>query len=40
MKSFLIACAAAFVIAVGAALVLDHYQTSATAAFSTVGTRV
>jgi hypothetical protein len=40
MKSFVLACVAALVIAAGAALVLNHLQQSAEAAFSTVGARV
>ena len=40
MKSFVLACVAAVVIAAGAAFVLDHLQRSAEAAYSTTGARV
>jgi hypothetical protein len=40
MKSFVIACVAACVIASGAALVLNHFQQSVESAFSTTGARV
>jgi len=40
MKSFVIACVAALVIAVGGALVLNHFQKTAEVAFSTTGVRV
>jgi hypothetical protein len=40
MKSFVIACTAALVIAVGGALVLNHFQKSVETAFSTTGARV
>lgn len=40
MKSFVIACVAAAVIAVGGALVLNQFQQTAESAFSTAGTRV
>lgn len=40
MKPFVIACAVALCIAVGAAKVLDHYQRSAESAFATSGARV
>jgi hypothetical protein len=40
MKSFVLACVAALVIAAGAALVLDHLQRSAESAYSTTGARV
>ena len=40
MKTFVVACLAAIVIAVGAAVVLEHVQDSAEAAYSTVGARV
>ena len=40
MKSFVIACVAALVIAVGGALVLNHFQKTAEVAFSTTGARV
>jgi hypothetical protein len=40
MKSFLAACVAIIVIAVGAALVLDHYQKGAENAFVTTGVRI
>ncbi|MCX7312904.1 MAG: hypothetical protein NTV56_14565 [Alphaproteobacteria bacterium] len=40
MKSFVLACVAAVVIAGGAALALSHFQKSAESAFSTTGARV
>jgi hypothetical protein len=40
MRSFVAACIAAIVIAVGGAAVLDHYQKPAAAAFSTSGVRI
>ena len=40
MRSFVVACVAAVVIAIGAAAVLDHYQKPAAAAFSTSGVRI
>jgi hypothetical protein len=40
MKSFIVACIAAIVIAGGAALVLSHLQESAETAFSTSAVRV
>jgi hypothetical protein len=40
MKSFVLACVAAVVIAAGGALALDHFQKSAEAAYSTTGARV
>jgi hypothetical protein len=40
MKSFIIACVAAGVIAIGAAFVLEHVQKSAESAYSTAGVRV
>jgi hypothetical protein len=40
MKSFIVACIALIVIAVGAALVLDRYQKPAEQAFSTTGVRI
>lgn len=40
MKPFMIACVAALFIAVGAAMVLDHYQRSAETAFATTGARI
>lgn len=40
MKPFLVACAVALFMAVGAAAVLDHYQRSAESAFATTGARV
>lgn len=40
MKSFVIACVAAVVIALSGALVLNHFQKSAETAFSTTGARV
>ncbi len=40
MKSFVLACVAALVIAAGAAFVLDHLQKSADTAYSTTGARI
>jgi hypothetical protein len=40
MKSFLIACAAAVIIAVGAAAVLDRYQEPTAVAYTTTGVRL
>lgn len=41
MRSFLIACLAAIVLAAGAAVVLNNYvPNSASSAFSTEGTRI
>lgn len=40
MKSFVLACVAALVIAIGGAIVLDRVQKSAETAFSTTGARV
>jgi hypothetical protein len=40
MKSFVFACVAALVIAVAGAVVLNQFQKSAEAAYSTVGARV
>ena len=40
MKAFLAACVAIIVIAVGASVVLDHYQKSAEAAFATTSVRI
>jgi hypothetical protein len=40
MKAFLAACLAIIVIAVGASVVLGHYQQSTEAAFSTTGVRI
>jgi hypothetical protein len=40
MKSFLVGCAAAVVIAIGAAQVLDSYQESSAAAYTTSGVRL
>ena len=41
MKSFVIACVVAIVVAVGAAVVLNHYQETSEAAFSSsTGVRV
>jgi hypothetical protein len=40
MRSFVAACIAAIVIATGSAAVLNHYQKSADAAFSTSGVRI
>ena len=40
MKSFVLACIAIVVIAVGAAMVLDHYQEGVAQAFSTSAVRV
>ena len=40
MKSFIVACIAIVVIAVGAAVVLNHYQKPAEEAFATTGVRI
>ena len=40
MKSFIAACIALIVIAVGAALVLDRYQKPVDQAFTTTGARI
>jgi hypothetical protein len=40
MRSFVAACIAAIVIATGAAVMLNHYQKPADAAFSTSGVRL
>ena len=40
MRSFVVACVAAVVIAIGGAAVLDHYQKPADVAFSTSGVRI
>ena len=40
MKAFLFACAAIVVLAVGAAMLLEHYQRPAETAFSTTGARI
>jgi hypothetical protein len=40
MKSFIVACVAAIVIAVVGALVLDMYQRPTEAAFTTTGVRL
>lgn len=40
MRSFVLACLAAAVMAVGAAVVLDHYQRSASVAFTSAGARI
>ena len=40
MKAFLAACVAIVVIAVGAAVVLDKYNTPVDAAFATTGARI
>jgi hypothetical protein len=40
MKAFIAACIVLIVIAVGAAVVLERYQTSADHAFSTTGVRI
>ena len=40
MKSFLAACIAIVVIAVGAAIVLDRYQKPAESAYATTGARI
>jgi hypothetical protein len=40
MKAFVVACLAIVVIAVGAALVLEKYQTNVNAAFTTTGVRI
>jgi Kef-type K+ transport system membrane component KefB len=40
MKSFIVACVAIIVIAVGAAVVLDRYQQSTEVAYTTTGVRI
>jgi hypothetical protein len=41
MRSFVIACLAAIILAIGAAVVLNNYvPNSASSAFSTTGTRI
>jgi hypothetical protein len=40
MKAFIVACLAVIVIAVGAAVVLEKYQTSADHAYTTSGVRI
>ena len=40
MRSFVAACIATIVIAIGGAVVLDHYQKPAAVAFSTSGVRI
>ena len=40
MKAFLVACVAIVVIAVGAAVVLDRYQTPSETAFTMTGARI
>ena len=40
MKSFVVACIALVVIAVGAAVVLNHYQKPVEEAFSTTAVRI
>jgi hypothetical protein len=40
MKTFVVACLAAIVIAVGAAVVLEYVQASAEATYSTAGARI
>ena len=40
MRSFVAACIAAIIIAIGGAVVLDHYQKPAAATFSTSGVRI
>ncbi len=40
MKSFIVACVAAIVIALGAAVVLEKVQASAEHAFATTGARI
>lgn len=40
MKAFLFACVAIVVVAVGAAMVLEHYQKPAETAYSTTGARI
>ena len=40
MKSFLIGCAAAIIIAVGAAMVLDRYQEPTATLYTTTGVRL
>jgi hypothetical protein len=40
MRSFLVACVAAIVLALGGAIVLDHFQKPAATAFTTAGVRM
>ena len=40
MKSFIVACIALVVIAVGAAVVLERYQTPSEQAYATTGARI
>jgi hypothetical protein len=40
MRSFILACLAAIIVAVGAAVVLDRFQEPASSAFSTEGVRL
>ncbi|HEY0442005.1 MAG TPA: hypothetical protein VGD36_18210 [Xanthobacteraceae bacterium] len=40
MRSFVLACLAAAVMAVGAAVVLDYFQRPASVAFTTTGARI
>jgi hypothetical protein len=40
MKTFVVACVVALALAVGGAIVLEHYQRSAETAYSTTGARV
>jgi hypothetical protein len=40
MKSFLSACAAVFVLAVGSWFVLERFQESSTQAYTTTGARI
>jgi hypothetical protein len=40
MKTFIVACVAACLIAVGAAVILDRFQEPASTAFSTTGVRI
>jgi hypothetical protein len=40
MRSFIAACIAIIVIAIGGAILLDHYQEPVTAAFTTSGVRI
>jgi hypothetical protein len=40
MRSFIVACVAAIVVAAGGAIVLEQYQKSAQSAYSSTGVRV
>lgn len=40
MRSFVLACLAAAVVAIGAAVILEHYQRPASVAFTSTGARI